>query len=123
MRLQQLELQRIVDHELEAMMRGLGELLGAEHAFEQHDGRAHAGGAQRHALFEARHRETVGIGQRQRRGHQPVTVGIGLDDRHDLRARRIRADGAEVVAQRRGVDQRANQPDQRMIPSPYAGSA
>jgi hypothetical protein len=27
------------------------------------------------------------------------------------------------VRLRRGIDQRANQPDQRMIPSPYAGSA
>ena len=100
------------------MMRGLGELFGTEHAFEQHDGRTNAGGAQRHAFFEPRHRETVGIGQRQRRRDEPVTVGIGFDDRHDLRARRVRADGAEVVAQRGGIHQRANQPDQRMIPSP-----
>ena len=105
------------------MMRGLGELLGAEYAFEQHDGRTHAGSAQRHAFFEARHREAVGIGQRQRGRDQPMAVGIGLDDRHDLRARRVGANGAEVVTQRGGIDQRANQPDQRMIPSPYAGSA
>ena len=104
-------------------MRGLGELLGAEHAFEQHDRRAHAGGAQRDALLESGHRKAVGIGERERRGHEPVTVGIGLHHGHDFRARRVGADGAEVVAQRRGIHPRANQPDQRMIPSPYAGSA
>ena len=38
-------------------------------------------------------------------------------------ARRVRANGFEVVTQRGGIDERANQPDQRMIPSPYAGSA
>ena len=97
MRLEQFELQRVVHHQLEAMMRGLGELLGAEHAFEQHDGRTHAGAAQRDALFQSRHREAVGIGQRQRGEHQSVAIGIGLDDRHDFRARCIGADGAEVV--------------------------
>ena len=42
MRLEQLDLQRVVHDELEAMTRGFGQLLGAEHAFEQHDGRADA---------------------------------------------------------------------------------
>ena len=78
MRLEQLELQRIVDHELEAMMRGLGELLGAEHAFEQHDGRAHAGGCAAPCLLRAapprncRHRRAPAPSTRARdRRHWP----------------------------------------------------
>jgi hypothetical protein len=112
-----------VDDELEAVMRGLGQLPGVEDPFEQHDRRAHAGFAQNDALLEPRDRECIGFRQRERSRHESVPVGVRLDHRHDLRARRIRANRAQVVAQRRRVDQRPDQPAQRMIPSPYAGSA
>jgi hypothetical protein len=45
-------------------MRGLGELLRAEHAFEQNNRSAHAGAAQYDALLETGHRESIGIRQR-----------------------------------------------------------
>ena len=47
--------------------------------------------------------------QRLGGGHQPVAVGVRLDHRHDARRRRGGAHAVEVVAQRRGVDDRADQ--------------
>ena len=109
--------------ELVSVLRVLGQLPGVEHAFEQHDRRMHAGGAQGDPLFEPRHGERIGVRQRERGRDESVAVRVRLDHRHDLRTRRVRADRAQVVAQRRRVDQRPDQSRQRMIPSPYAGSA
>jgi len=81
------------------MVRRLLQLRGAEHALEQHDGRRDAGGAQRQPLFQARHGEGIGLPQGERGRHQPMPVGVGLDDRHDTGAAGARTDDAEVVAQ------------------------
>ena len=70
------------------------------------------------ALFETRHREAVRVGERQGSADEPVAIGIGLDDSHHLRAWGIGADGSEIVPQGGGIDPRAQQPAQRMIPSP-----
>ena len=115
--LQQLELQRIVHHQLEAMVRRLLQLRGAEHALEQHDGRRDAGGAQRQPLFQARHGEGIGLPQGERGRHQPMPVGVGLDDRHDTGAAGARTDDAEVVAQGVRVDDGPDQPAHRNTPS------
>jgi hypothetical protein len=73
-----------VDHQFEAVVCGLAELFGAEHAFEENDGGADTGGSQGHSFFESRHGEAVGIGERKRRGDQTVSVSIGFNNRHHL---------------------------------------
>ena len=98
--LEQLDLQRIVHHEIEAVARRFEQLLRREHALEQHDRLADARGAQRQPFLEARHGEGVRLRERQRGRHEPVPIGIGLDHRHDPRAARRGADGAQIVAQR-----------------------
>src|SRR5207237_3061918 len=84
--LEELDLRDIVHHELEALPRGLLELLGAEHALEEHDRLSNAAGAQRHPFLEARYAESVGGLPRERRREQPMPVGVGLDHRHDARS-------------------------------------
>ncbi len=83
--LEQLDLQRIVHHQIEAVTRRLEQLLLREHAFEQHDGLGDARRAQREPFFEPRDRECIRIGERERRRHEAVPVGIRFHDRHDRR--------------------------------------
>ncbi len=106
---EQLELLEAVHHQLEARLRGGGELVGAEHAFEQQDAIGESGGAQREAFADPRDGETVGFGQRLRCGHDAVAVGVGLDHRHHAAVGRGAPDLAEVVAQGGGIDDRADQ--------------
>ena len=58
---------------------------------------------------EPRDGEPVGLRQRLRRRHPAVTVGVGLDHCHDASRGRGGADAIEVVTQRGGVDDRADQ--------------
>ena len=90
--------------ELQIVLGRSVELSGGEHAFEHDDRLCDARRAQRERLFDARDRECIGIRERARCVHETVTVGIGLDGRHDARARREAADDREIVAQRGGVD-------------------
>ncbi len=61
---EQLELLEAVHHQLEARLRGGGELLRAEHAFEQQDAIGEPGGAQCEPFADPRDGETVGFGER-----------------------------------------------------------
>ena len=80
--------------------------------------RADARGAQRQPLFEARHRERVGVlRSRAPCWHEPVAVGVGLDDGDDPGAPGAGADDSEVVAQGLGVDDGPDQPAHRKTPS------
>ena len=115
--LEQLDLTGVVNDEIEAVVRGILELRAAEHPLEQHDARGDAGRAQRHALLQARHGEGAGILDRQRRAHQSMPVGVGLDDRDELRAPGAGADDIQVVAQGLSVDDGPDQPAHRKTPS------
>ena len=117
--LQQLDLQRIVHHQIEAVARRLQQLLGGENPLEQHDRLCDSGGAQRQALLETRHGESVRLGEGERGRHQPVTVGVGFDHRHDVRAPRALTDDPKIVSQGARVDHGPDQPAHRSTPSAY----
>ena len=104
-------------HQVEAVLGRPLELLRVEHPLEQHDGLSDAGAAQHDPLLQARHAERVGGGQRARRRHQPVPVGVGLDHRHHPGAAGARTDAAEVVLQGVGIDDGADVAAHRHTPS------
>jgi hypothetical protein len=68
-----------VHHELEVLLRRLGELCRVEHAFEQHDRRAHGGVAEREAFLGPRHGKRIRVRERKRGRYEPVAVSVGLD--------------------------------------------
>jgi hypothetical protein len=109
-----------MNHQLEVVTRRGGQLLGVEHALEQHDLALDPRGAQCEALLETRDAECIGIAEREGRGHESVPVGIGFDDREHARAWREATDGGEVGAQCASIGDGADQPrhDQRNAPSP-----
>ena len=115
--LEQLDLQGIVDHEIEAMARRFHQMLGREHPFEQHDRLCDPCRPQCEPLFQPRHPECIGFRQRQGGGHQAMPVGIGLHDGHDARAPRALANRPQIVPQGLSVDDRPDQPIHRSTPS------
>ena len=106
---EQFELLDAVHHQVEVLLGGHRELLGAENALEQQDPVGEAGGPQREPLVEARHREAVGLRKGLGRRHEPVAVRVRLDHGHDTRGGCRSAHAAEVVAQRGRVDDGSNQ--------------
>ncbi len=114
---EQLDLARVVHHEIEAVVSGIIELRAAEHALEQHDARGDPRGAQRHAFLQARHGEGARVLDGERCAHQSVPVSVGLDDRDDIRAPGAGADDIEVVTQGLSVDDGPDQPTHLRTPS------
>ena len=80
-----------------------------EHAFEQQDAVGQSRGTQREAFVEPRDREAVGFRERLGGRHEAVAVGIRLDHGHDAAVGRGLAHLAQVVAQRGGVDDGADE--------------
>ena len=68
-----------------------------------YDGRAYAGTAQRNALFEAGHGESVCIRECEGGGNEAVAIGIGLDHGPDLGVGGRVEDARPVVVQGFGV--------------------
>src|SRR6202012_450749 len=58
-------------------------------------------------FLQARHGESVRIGQGLGRQRQAMAVGVGLDHRHDAGIGSEFPDAPEVVAQRAEIDERA----------------
>ena len=114
---EQLDLQRIVDDEIEAMARRFHQMLGGEHTLEQHDRLCDPCRPQREPLFQPRHPECIGLRKRQGGGHQAMSVCIGLHDGHDARAACALANRPQIVPQGLSVDDRPDQPIHRSTPS------
>jgi len=85
---QQIDLFRRVHHELEARGRRRVELPAIEDALEQHGAFLNARIAQCDAFIDTRDREGIRRIERARHRHEPMSVGIRLDDGHDSGARR-----------------------------------
>jgi hypothetical protein len=105
---QQFDLFPRVHHELEARFRGRIELCSVEDALEQHGALLDPGAAQREPFIDPRHRERIRGLERARDRHQPVAVGVRLDHRHDLGARRPIAYALQVVSEGADIDGRAD---------------
>ena len=80
--------------------------LVAQDAPQHQDRRGDAALAQQDALFQHRHANAIGpqLLHQPRHLHQPMPVGIGLQDRHHPRRGHVLADGAEVLGQPPQVD-------------------
>ena len=102
--LQHLQLRGMVQHRAQLVAVELRQVVRGEEPFEQADRRLHAGGPQRHGFLNAGHHQGI----RRRQGlsgpEQAVPIGIGLDDRHDPRARRLLPDEVEVVTKCLGIE-------------------
>jgi hypothetical protein len=81
--LQQRHGNRFMDHQVEAVACRRGQLRGIQHTLEQHDAALEARIAQQYAFLEPCHGQRVRALQDLRRGHEAVSVGIGLHHRHD----------------------------------------
>ena len=115
--LQQLDLQRIVHHEVEPVPRNFQQLFGRKHTFEQDDWLSDPRGSERQSFFEARDRECIGLRERQRCWNEPVPVGVGFDHRHDSRSAGALPDCPQIVPQGVRVDDSPDQPVHRSTPS------
>ncbi len=115
---EQLDLQRVVDHEVEAVPCGFQHMLGGKDPFKQNNRLGDAFGTQCQTLLQPRHRERIGFSQRERRWHESMPIGVRLHDRHDPCASRPLADGSQVVSQRARVDDGPDEPVHLKTPSP-----
>ena len=103
-RSQQFSLPALVYHRLQIMVRTKPEVRCIVKAL-QHDQRpCDAGAPERNRLRRHCDRKGIGLIEVGGGGQHIVTVGIGLDHRHDLAARRIRPDPFQVVRQRGAID-------------------
>ena len=95
---QSLGLRRALQHQVEAELSGDGIFAGLEAALQQQDARLVVHGTHFRSLLQAGHRETVGdIAQRRHHLAHAMPVGIGLDHRERLAARRAALGNAVVV--------------------------
>ena len=101
-----------VDDGIELEATQFGEIARLVRAGQHDDALRRAGRAQALAVGDAGDAERIGAFERARDALQTVAVAVGLDHRHDLRARREFAHAAQVLAQRAEVDRGAGRAHQ-----------
>ena len=107
--LQQGQLRRGMHHNLEAVARCCRQLISVEHAFEQQHGMRETRLAQLNTFLQTGHREGIGIGQCLGSHHAAMPIRIRLHHRQHACLWGLPAYHGEVVAQRSGLDHRANE--------------
>ena len=98
------DLRLVVNRVPQVEARAQLEIARLETAFEQQDRAAPAERTDAFGLVQVEQREAVGAFEPGIGALDAVAVGIGLDDRPDLRVGRCGADADEVVRERSDVD-------------------